>query len=136
MRLLDVDTLEIKTFSENNLPEYAILSHTWGPDEVTYQELSLILRLRSMSDICDSQATETAGTGNDNSSTAVLLAAMEMLVRGNWAYGSSLPDISEETLMKRYGYAKIVNSAKEAKKLGYQWIWIDTCCIDKTSSAE
>jgi hypothetical protein len=34
------------------------------------------------------------------------------------------------------GYSKLVNSCGEARRLGYRWIWIDTCCIDKTSSAE
>ncbi|RYP31989.1 hypothetical protein DL767_005434 [Monosporascus sp. MG133] len=34
------------------------------------------------------------------------------------------------------GAAKIVSSAKVAKDSGHGYIWIDTCCIDKTSSAE
>ena len=33
------------------------------------------------------------------------------------------------------GY-KIRESCRLAKKHGWKWIWIDTCCIDKTSSAE
>jgi hypothetical protein len=34
------------------------------------------------------------------------------------------------------GYLKLRNSCKRATKDGYEWIWIDTCCIDKTSSSE
>lgn len=34
------------------------------------------------------------------------------------------------------GFNKIRDSARQAKQLGYDYIWIDTCCIDKTSSAE
>lgn len=34
------------------------------------------------------------------------------------------------------GYAKIQNSCGLAARKGFQYIWIDTCCIDKTSSAE
>lgn len=34
------------------------------------------------------------------------------------------------------GYKKIINSCEQAMKDGYGWIWIDTCCIDKHSSAE
>ncbi|KAK4462288.1 hypothetical protein QBC42DRAFT_268061 [Cladorrhinum samala] len=37
---------------------------------------------------------------------------------------------------KKPGYAKIRDSARLAKSEGYDYIWIDTCCIDKTSSAE
>src|SRR4051794_32508254 len=31
---------------------------------------------------------------------------------------------------------KIQNCCKQAQKDGFQYVWIDTCCIDKTSSAE
>ncbi|KAI6167826.1 heterokaryon incompatibility protein-domain-containing protein [Pisolithus thermaeus] len=36
----------------------------------------------------------------------------------------------------RDGYQKIIESCKQAKKDGYRWLWIDTCCIDKRSSSE
>jgi hypothetical protein len=31
---------------------------------------------------------------------------------------------------------KVRNCCKYAKRLGFRWIWIDSCCIDKSSSAE
>jgi hypothetical protein len=34
------------------------------------------------------------------------------------------------------GYQKIINCAHTMKELGYDYVWIDTCCIDKSSSAE
>ncbi|KAF5519131.1 Vegetative incompatibility protein HET-E-1 [Colletotrichum aenigma] len=34
------------------------------------------------------------------------------------------------------GWTKVTGACRVAKDLGYQWIWIDTCCIDKSSSAE
>ncbi|RYP19389.1 hypothetical protein DL765_003362 [Monosporascus sp. GIB2] len=33
-------------------------------------------------------------------------------------------------------YVKVVMSCELAKESGLDWIWIDTCCIDKSSSAE
>jgi hypothetical protein len=36
----------------------------------------------------------------------------------------------------KFGWEKIRQSCKLARNQGYEWIWIDTCCIDKTSSAE
>ena len=36
----------------------------------------------------------------------------------------------------RLGYKKIIDTCKQAKQDGYKWVWIDTCCIDKRSSAE
>ncbi|KAI6135406.1 hypothetical protein EDD17DRAFT_1487381, partial [Pisolithus thermaeus] len=41
-----------------------------------------------------------------------------------------------EEVEQRHGYQKIIESCKQAKKDGYKWMWIDTCCIDKRSSAE
>ncbi|KAI6002255.1 heterokaryon incompatibility protein-domain-containing protein [Pisolithus orientalis] len=37
---------------------------------------------------------------------------------------------------ERDGYQKIIKSCEQAKKDGYEWLWIDTCCIDRRSSAE
>ncbi|PVI05215.1 hypothetical protein DM02DRAFT_502300, partial [Periconia macrospinosa] len=136
MRLIDVDTIELRTFGERNVPKYAILSHTWGPDEVTYQELSLITRMRSMSKNYNGQIIPPNSDGSASESAALMLTAMEMLLHGDRNIGALLPDLSEEALMRRQGYAKIVNSAKEAKRLGYEYIWCDTCCIDKSSSSE
>ena len=34
------------------------------------------------------------------------------------------------------GYAKIMQCCALAQSRNYQWVWIDTCCIDKKSSAE
>lgn len=34
------------------------------------------------------------------------------------------------------GAAKVLSSCRLARSQGYQFIWIDTCCIDKSSSAE
>ncbi|KAL5355544.1 ankyrin repeat-containing domain protein [Aspergillus floccosus] len=82
MRLLDTTELKTKEFFDDSLPEYAILSHTWGEEEVSYQDLK----------------------------------------NGDYAH------------MK--GYTKIKGCCQFARARNIAWVWIDTCCIDKTSSAE
>ena len=42
----------------------------------------------------------------------------------------------QDEIRRRLGYKKIVDTCNQAKKDGYKWMWIDTCCIDKRSSAE
>jgi hypothetical protein len=37
---------------------------------------------------------------------------------------------------QKKGCSKIYNTCKLAEKYGYHHVWIDTCCIDKSSSAE
>jgi hypothetical protein len=36
MRLLNVNSLELEEFIEDSVPKYAILSHTWATEEVTF----------------------------------------------------------------------------------------------------
>ena len=80
MWLLDTLTLKLKEFT--NPPPYAILSHTWGSEEV------------------------------------------------------SLQDIEKPASKALRGYEKIEQACALARSQRIEAIWIDTCCIDKTSSAE
>ncbi|KAI5981191.1 heterokaryon incompatibility protein-domain-containing protein [Pisolithus marmoratus] len=41
-----------------------------------------------------------------------------------------------DEVRKRDGYQKIIKSCERAMKDNYKWLWVDTCCIDKRSSAE
>ena len=41
-----------------------------------------------------------------------------------------------DEIRQRLGYWKIRDACQQAKKDGYEWVWVDTCCIDKRSSAE
>lgn len=94
MRLLSTKTLEVALISEDEIPPYAILSHTWEKDEVTLQDMQ--------------------GFGARLMSTASRV----------------------NLLSASHGLQKVLDAAKLAASEGYDWIWIDTCCIDKTSSAE
>ena len=93
MRLINVETLELQFFSDDfEAPPYVILSHCWGEEEVTLQ------------DVLTKPRHELA-----------------------W----------------KAGWGKIVSFCERIRQdtvltCGTQcsWAWVDTCCIDKTSSAE
>jgi hypothetical protein len=38
MRLINAHTLELEEYFENQIPPYAILSHTWEDEEVSLQD--------------------------------------------------------------------------------------------------
>ncbi|KAH6664093.1 heterokaryon incompatibility protein-domain-containing protein, partial [Halenospora varia] len=82
MRLLHTKTFELYEVGGGKVPNYAILSHTWGNEEVTLQDI------------------KTNGAENLR------------------------------------GYEKVSRACSVAAEDGFEYIWIDTCCIDKTSSAE
>jgi hypothetical protein len=84
MRLINAETLELEEFCGNEIPEYAILSHTW---ETPKEEVSFI-------------------------------------------------DITSKTFKHKAGYQKIWYLCQQASKDHLSWVWCDTCCINKDSSAE
>lgn len=85
MRLLNIETLELEHFIKN-IPQYAILSHTWDDDEILYEDVR---------------------------------QGRSHLLNTN-----------------KSGLLKILDSCKRAAEDNLKYIWIDTCCIDKQSSAE
>ena len=86
MRLLHTTRLEFEEFYDDQIPRYAILSHRWGRDEVSYQDF-------------------LAGRKLDGAGDKKILACC------------------------RY-------AAGDRDMVPINWVWIDTCCIDKSSSAE
>lgn len=88
MRLLkatsinDPSGLELVNFSPSSVPPYAILSHTWGHEEVL------------------------------------------------------LEHVLNRTADQRAAYQKCRYACEQALDDGFEYVWIDTCCIDKSSSAE
>lgn len=41
MRFINTTTLKLEEFFGSDIPEYAILSHTWEDEEVSFQEVEL-----------------------------------------------------------------------------------------------
>ncbi|KAK7451505.1 hypothetical protein CaCOL14_009464 [Colletotrichum acutatum] len=48
----------------------------------------------------------------------------------------TLQDIASSSYAFRKGFAKVRACCAQALRDGFTWVWIDTCCIDKTSSAD
>jgi hypothetical protein len=82
MRLINTSSGAFEEFIGRNIPEYAILSHTWEEEEVSYQ------------------------------------------------------DYVGGTCSHKKGYEKIRKTLELANQSGLPYAWVDTCCIDKGSSAE
>ncbi|KAK8093995.1 hypothetical protein PG997_000680 [Apiospora hydei] len=85
MRLIDCrsDPLQIKEFIGSPPEPFAILSHTWDAQEVTFQDFA---------------------------------------------------DVDTRTSAR--GWDKIQRTCRKALECGHAYVWIDSCCIDKTNNAE
>lgn len=120
MRLINIRTLRLEEFVGWK-PPYAILSHTWGDQEVS---------LRQYQDWRD----RNPGTIPFEDSTIVQQEPWRRDTSALWL------DIDESIERAREeegpGMAKILQCAKRAQVEGHRYIWVDTCCIDKSSSTE
>lgn len=83
MRLINCKTLRLEEFEQDEIPSYAILSHTWDQDELAFRDME---------------------------------------------------DPSKASLKK--GFAKVQATCRMALSQHISYAWVDTCCIDKSSSAE
>ncbi|CZT16522.1 related to beta transducin-like protein [Ramularia collo-cygni] len=48
----------------------------------------------------------------------------------------SFQDIKRNVPLSTPAFRKIINACNEARSLGYEWLWVDTCCINKESQTE
>ncbi|KAK2043744.1 HET-domain-containing protein [Colletotrichum somersetense] len=48
----------------------------------------------------------------------------------------TLQDLTDPASATKQGFSKVRACCAQAMRDGYEWVWVDTCCIDKTSSAE
>jgi hypothetical protein len=77
-----------------------------------------------------SVSSPTASLHSQEEQVNLMLASVEMLLRSNWDPDKSSGSMIEEALLKRPGYSKIINVAREAQDLNLMWIWTNTCCIN------
>lgn len=111
MRLLNVDSFELHEFFDDDIPPYSILSHRWGNDEVSYQDFS-------------------AGRKRHSEGYRKIEELCNFVKRRKLKYRPS----SRLRQPSRYHVNPNEEVERPLEKL--QWVWVDTCCIDKTSSAE
>ncbi|PIL29956.1 hypothetical protein GSI_07867 [Ganoderma sinense ZZ0214-1] len=118
MRLLDTTNCQFVEADPRNV-DYAILSHTWDRGgEQTFQELRRIQEGYA-SKIDGSIVSGRSTADGDYSPTQ-----LEVIARVHTIWKN--PNLS----------AKIRDACATARKEGFRLIWIDSCCIDKTSSSE
>ena len=84
MRLINVKTRDLEQHCGRDIPRYAILSHRWEDQEVSFYD---------------------------------------------WQH-------SRDEIKDKKGFLKIIHACEQAERDNLEYLWCDTNCIDKTSSAE
>lgn len=103
LRLEEADNVSLVRCDDNNVPPYAILSHTWLADdeEVNFQDLK---------------------------GTVVSL--------NPGGYRQWRQHVISDSIRAKQGYQKLLFCGEQAAQHYLQYFWVDTCCIDRSSSAE
>ncbi|KAH9848555.1 heterokaryon incompatibility protein-domain-containing protein [Lenzites betulinus] len=108
-RFLNTYTGEFVWLFDIDANPYAILSHTWRSEqEGGEQTFDDIVKLQALCPIT---------------------------TRNSWKVGPP-PPVNEAFFSHPALHSKIKRACEVARKTGFRLIWIDSCCIDKRSSAE
>jgi hypothetical protein len=133
MRLLNVDTMKMEEFFDGTVPPYVILSHRWGPEEVSFQEWNRVLELEDkIHSITRQSAFHTARHANDyhheiQREKYRKLAEKKAAIRQKAGFSK---------ILSCAGLVRKQKSRTEGEQTLCSYVWIDTCCIDKTNNAE
>jgi hypothetical protein len=65
MWLINTENLNLELFTTQNVPQYAILSHTWDSEEVTFAEFHNIEQVRTKSGFSKIKKTCKLASEND-----------------------------------------------------------------------
>ncbi|KAI1311092.1 heterokaryon incompatibility protein-domain-containing protein [Xylaria venustula] len=131
MRLINTTTLELEDCLET-IPKYAILSHTWGDEEVTLHDwMRPGTRDHLLSLLSALENEEVSARLGDQPSLA---HSDEGEIRPEYQHWYTL--VGPDQRLNGFGYWKILKTCLEARKDGLNYLWVDTNCIDKTSSAD
>ena len=72
--------------------------------------------------------------GDDQATEYVILSHQWMVQEVSYTKIVKLAKMTVEErdkICQHDGYQKIIQSCEQAQKDGYQWLWVNTCCIDK-----
>lgn len=114
LRLLRIDSLLVESHPKQgqSIPPYAILSHTWDKDEITFQDMQF-----------------DGDLGKEDTNSEQRKENLEKRKR----------NLEQK---KKLAYDKIIGCCKLAAKYRIgpkdqiEYVWVDTCCIDRSSSSE
>ncbi len=134
MRLLDTEAGQFVDFPDvTRLPPYAILSHTWNSEgEQTYQDIKEIQHAHARKAQLLPVAIVPTHRPRRVESSRSSSGAQPVSVHIGPANGKSFVSFWDDPTIS----PKVRMACAVARADGYRYIWIDSCCIDKTSSAE
>jgi hypothetical protein len=151
MRLLDARALIyqgiVRLVDDHDVggPHYAILSHTWREEEVLFEDIPL----GPDYEITTISKPQRKKDGYRSDSRLYpewfhtfpyrrLFESKASRGAGICSQCESVTDhiVPSEERHVKVGWNKVLNTCLQACRDGIDYLWIDTCCIDKSSSAE
>jgi hypothetical protein len=135
MRLINTTSLEVEEFL-GIVPKYAILSHTWGVEEVTledWREARRLGRISAIYSVLSLPSSHNPPLSVDDATTSSPQRLPSLNHASTWPTDPSTLASSQQLPL---GLHKILHACLRARADSLPYLWADTVCIDKTSSAE
>ena len=143
MRLINVHTGQLEEFFGRHIPKYYILSHTWESDEISYQDYTWLSNYEVevgdgiIDELPPKQRARVQARAEAlrNRSGYKKIQSFSQL-----AHNSPRHEPGEQINFGRPSTCPIIpypdGDIIDYPVVNVQYVWIDTCCINKESSAE
>lgn len=133
MRLLDAKALIYNNVANlvdfpdaSRAPRYAILSHTWGVEEVLFQDIHLGPQHELVDDYRNDASFDLGNYTYDSDTESVTSASSDM------------PSLGDPRTHVKRGWNKVWNTCLLVVRDDLRYVWIDTCksmtCLFETSA--
>ncbi|KAH9857400.1 hypothetical protein C2E23DRAFT_271956 [Lenzites betulinus] len=136
-RFLDTFTGEFRWIVDPSTISYAILSHTWRSEKEGGEQSYADVRQLWLT-VAAERATRSPPLGGDSDIKDGASSSISLPIPTDTDILAPEPgpDKPVEILSHPGLCDKIKGVCKIAREAGYRLVWVDSCCIDKSSSAE
>ena len=127
MRLINAKTFQLEEFDGDNVPPYAVLSHTWGRHEVSFADWTMIT---------EDPSSDKAKNLKEKEGYEKVHRFCELVRDIRWCKHKG--DGKGRSSCRKNNEVYLCSCCRRSCicEQRLEWAWVDTCCIDKSSSSE
>jgi len=140
IRVINVQTLRFEEDRSLFRGSYAVLSHSWGQLEVTFATVNEVFnemrqtRLKNITKQLNDQQKSDSRDGDKILALQEYRKQIEEELADNVQRGlSPQPKVNNAKLK---GQRKLMGAIRKTKEAGFDYLWADSCCINKADNTE
>jgi len=140
IRVINVKTLQFEEDQGLFWNSYAVLSHSWGKLEVTFASVKEVFYYmnQGMKEYITQQLEEQQKSDSQDGKKILALQEYQKQIEKLLA-DSVQPEASQKSKAndaKLVGQRKLMGAIRKTKEAGFDYLWVDSCCINKPDNTE